>query len=107
MFACIGKACLDLPTDYEVGRELCKIPAADGDATQECIDMVKAQFFCLGLIRITGRVQSEAVPQYTGGGVTYFSTDRVSLVWELTDYGRTKLGELIAAKRPEALAARR
>lgn len=108
VFARIGKACLELPTDYEVGRELWKISeSADGYATQRCIDIVKAQFFCLGLIRITGRVQSEAVPQYTGSGVTYFSTDRVSLVWELTDYGRTKLGELIAAKRPEALAAHR
>ena len=99
VFATVGKACLGFPDDDKVASLMgahWKQPD-NAKATPKCVDMVKTQFFCLGLIRISSRVRQMFSPIHPE-----LSPEYVEHLWELTDYGRIKLGELIAAKHRSA-----
>jgi len=96
IFAVVGRACLELPDDGMIGWTLKNRWDKSGAATNTCVQMLKVQFFSLGLIRfatiVRGRPQDPRVVSAFG------SVDYLEKYWELTDYGRVKLAELIAVK---------
>lgn len=95
VFAVVGKACLDLPIDGMVRNALSLglCPTWLGLADPKDVEMIKLQLICLGLIRIGYRA-SEA-------GASVIPGQSPSNHWELTDYGRAKLGQLVGKKRGE------
>jgi hypothetical protein len=102
VFEVVGRLCLDLPTNQLVREALYHrwSPEGGGYATERCVETIKLQLYSLGLIKITSIVQQVS---QAGSFVTPAPsgpTSYVSLRWELTEFGRTKLGELAGVKRP-------
>jgi hypothetical protein len=106
VFAVVGRACLELPSDDGIAQALQESweSEAKDSATEECVEMLKVQFFSLGLIRIRAMVEPSRTPTEVRslGSVTYSSPSSFLVRrWELTDYGRVKFGELAGIKHPE------
>lgn len=102
VFAVVGQACLHLPDQEQVGSALSRHweETEHGRPTSRCLEMIQAQFFCLGLIRFASRLQHGYAMPAPGGG--FERPEYVAVLWELTEYGRFQLGELIGVRRPAA-----
>jgi hypothetical protein len=103
VFAVVAAKAIDLDTEWSIRYEIDEWIARCAGHSERTIEitgasfqLIKIQFFSLGLIHT--RLKSEFMTSH--GGSTH---EQTTVLWELTDEGRLALGELLAAKRVEAV----
>lgn len=94
VFATVGTACVNRPTEGSISAALARWIFQETGARLEQIEVagkdfrkIKVQLFSLGLIEIEREL------------VEYVSSQRIELVWRLTDRGRVSLANLVGQKK--------